>query len=96
MVRHPGFTASGSSGRSEASQVPDPRRNSLLATFNLGFLMPASDGGYLQDGTTALPLRPGAASMVIYKDGQVDVVRWSTANPGPDLADRPPEPDPDG
>jgi len=86
MVLHPGFTTPGGSGWSEPPQVPDSQRNSLLATFNSGFLMPAAQGGYWQDGTTAMPLRMGAASMVAYKDGHVDVVRWNTATPGPDVA----------
>jgi len=85
MVLHPGFTVPGGSGWSEPSQVPDSQRNSLLATFNSGFLMPAAQGGYWQDGTTAVPLRIGAASMVLYKDGHVDVVKWNMATPGPDV-----------
>jgi len=38
-----------------------------------------ANGGYWQDGKTAVPLRSGAASMVFYKDGHVDVVKWSAA-----------------
>jgi hypothetical protein len=86
MVLHPGYTLPGGSGWSQPSQVPDSQRNSLLATFNSGFLMPAAQGGYWQDGTTAVPLRRGAASMVFYKNGRVDVVRWDTATPGRDVA----------
>ena len=86
MVLHPGYTAPGGSGWSQPSQVPSSQRDSLLATFNSGFLMPAAQGGYWQDGATAMPLRRGAASMVLYKDGHVDVVRWNAATPGPDVA----------
>ena len=45
-----------------------------------------ANGGYWQDGKTAVPLRSGAASMVLSKDGHVDVVKWSAAAPGPDVA----------
>jgi len=62
------------------------QRDSLLATFNSGFTMMDANGGYWQDGKTAVPLRSGAASMVFYKDGHVDVVKWSAAPPGPDVA----------
>ncbi len=86
MVLHPGDAAPGGSGWSEPSQVPERQRNNLLATFNSGFLMPAAQGGYWQDNTTAMPLRRGAASMVLYKDGHVDVVKWNTATPRPDMA----------
>ena len=86
MVLHPGYTAPGGSGWSQPSQVPPSQRDALLATFNSGFLMPAAQGGYWQDGASAQPLRMGAASMVLYKDGHVDVVRWDAATPRPDVA----------
>src|SRR5665647_3480650 len=35
---------------------------------------------------TAATSGPGAASMVLYKDGHVDVVNWQAAAPGPDVA----------
>jgi len=48
--------------------------------------LPDANGGYWQDGQSAAPLRRGAASMVLYKDGHVDVVNWQAAAPGPDVA----------
>ncbi len=86
MVLHPGFSVPGGSGWSQPSYVPTSRRDSLLATFNSGFTMQDANGGYWQDGQTASPLRQGAASMVLYKDGQVKVVKWNAAAPGPDVA----------
>src|SRR5665647_3262990 len=86
LVLHPGFRVPGDSGLSQPSQVPVSQRDSLLATFNSGFTMMDANGGYWQDGKTAVPLRSGAASMVFYKDGHVDVVKWSAAAPGPDVA----------
>jgi hypothetical protein len=81
MVLHPGDTTPGGSGLTQPSQVPSSQRDRLLATFNSGFLMSASRGGYWQNGTTAIPLRRGAASMVFYRDGHLDVVTWSGASP---------------
>jgi Phosphodiester glycosidase len=86
LVLHPGFRVPGDSGLSQPSQVPVSQRDSLLATFNSGFTMLDANGGYWQDGKTAVPLRSGAASMVFYKDGHVDVVKWTAAAPGPDVA----------
>ncbi len=86
MVLHPGYTVPGGSGWSEPPQVPNSERDALLATFNSGFLMPAAEGGYWQDNNTAVPLRQGAASMVLYKDGHMNVVSWNAGAPGPDIA----------
>ena len=86
MVLHPGYMAPGGSGWSQPSEVPASERSSLLATFNSGFLMSAAQGGYWQDGVSAAPLRNGAASMVLYKDGHIDVARWNVPTPGPDVA----------
>jgi hypothetical protein len=52
--------------------------NSLVAAFNAGFLMANADGGYYTDGKTVDPLRTGAASFVIYKDGSVGLGAWGT------------------
>ena len=51
----------------------------LVAAFNGGFMMPAGGaaGDYTQ-GRTIDPLRPGAASLVIYADGSVDVGAWGS------------------
>src|ERR1035437_4271240 len=86
MVLHPGFRVPGGSGWSQPTSVPDSQRNNLLATFNSGFTMNDANGGYWQDGKTVVPLRRGAASMVFYKDGHVDVANWNSTNPGPDVA----------
>ncbi len=48
----------------------------LVAAFNGGFMMPAAGGGYYTHGRTIDPLRPGAASLVIYANGSVDVGAW--------------------
>ncbi len=49
---------------------------SLVAAFNAGFLMSAANGGYYTDGRTVLPLRTGAASFVVYKNGTSTVAQW--------------------
>jgi uncharacterized protein YigE (DUF2233 family) len=49
---------------------------SLVAAFNAGFLMPDANGGYYTAGKTVMPLRNGAASVVIFKDGTMTVAKW--------------------
>jgi hypothetical protein len=49
---------------------------SLVAAFNAGFLMSGANGGYYTDGKTILPLRSGAASFVVYKNGSSTVGQW--------------------
>ncbi len=48
----------------------------LVAAFNAGFRMPDANGGYFTQGKTVIPLRTGAASFVIYKNGSVSVGAW--------------------
>jgi len=86
MVLHPGYSVPGGSGWSQPFYVPTSRRDALLATFNSGFTMQDNNGGYWQDGQSAAPLRQGGASMVLFKDGHVDVVKWNSPAPGPDVA----------
>ncbi len=49
---------------------------SLVAAFNGGFLLKSSNGGYLSEGHLVAPLRAGAASLVIYRNGSVNVGQW--------------------
>ena len=48
----------------------------LVTAFNAGFLMSDANGGYYTDGRTILPLRTGAASIVVYKNGSATVGQW--------------------
>ena len=50
----------------------------LVAAFNGGFMMPAAGGGYYTQGRTIDLLRRGAASLVIYANGSVDVGAWGS------------------
>jgi len=48
----------------------------VVAVFNGGFKFPASQGGYYSEGRLAYPLRPGGASLVIYRNGEATVGSW--------------------
>jgi hypothetical protein len=72
---HPGLQEPGGSW-TVPSKVPDDARLALIAAFNSGFRMQDAKGGFYLDGKTASPLRDGAASMVITKDGTLTVGQW--------------------
>jgi hypothetical protein len=50
----------------------------VTAAFNGGFRFQDARGGFYLDGRTAVPLRAGAASLVIYKNGSVNVGSWGS------------------
>jgi hypothetical protein len=56
--------------------VPTAQRPRLLATFNSGFKLSDSHGGFAVNGHTYAPLRNGQGTIVGYEDGRVDVIDW--------------------
>ncbi len=58
--------------------VAPAQAETLVAAFNGGFKMNAARGGYYTEGRTVDPLRTGAASLVIYADGSVDLGAWGS------------------
>ncbi len=48
----------------------------VLAAFNGGFRFQDARGGFYLGGVTAVPLRTGAASVVLYRNGHVNVGLW--------------------
>jgi len=61
---------------SHTAPIPPQAATSVVAAFNAGFLMSAANGGYYTDNRTILPLRTGAASFVIYRNGTATVGQW--------------------
>lgn len=82
---HPGYKVPGPNitpdNRLSAAEI-----DSVLATFNSGFLMTDARGGYWQNGQAIVDLRQGAASMVLTTDGHVRVEAWPGGTPSPDIA----------
>jgi hypothetical protein len=65
-------------------KVPADQRSRLLATFNAGFIYSDGHNGSSDNGRTNEPLRAGLATLVGYRDGRVDIVRWQGGpDPGP-------------
>ena len=67
--------------------VPMGQRSRLLATFNAGFIYTDGHNGSSDNGRTNEPLKDGLATLVGYRDGRVDIVRWNGGpNAGPQYA----------
>jgi hypothetical protein len=83
----PGTKEPSGLGWPEGGEVPPGIRPALVATLNSGFKMKDANGGFVADGRTAVPLRDGAASMVIDRSGRVTIGAWGRdVGPGADVA----------
>ena len=58
--------------------ITDTELPSVVSAFNGGFRFQDAHGGFYLDGRTAVPLVQGAASVVIYSNGKVNVGAWGT------------------
>ena len=58
-------------------EVPTELRSKLVATFNSGFKLTDSGGGFAIGGHTYAPLHDGMATFVRYRNGRVDISRWA-------------------
>jgi Phosphodiester glycosidase len=67
--------------------VPDSQRSRLLATFNGGFTYEDGENGSNVNGHVNEPLKDGKATLLGYRDGRVEIVKWSGGpNAGPEVA----------
>jgi hypothetical protein len=57
--------------------LPQQRRGKLLASFNSGFKLGDSRGGFALNGHTYATMRNGQGTLLGYTDGRVDVVDWN-------------------
>jgi len=71
-----GSTVPGGGPYPNTAPIQPAAARSLVAAFNAGFLMGNANGGYYTDGRVVDPLRQGAASFVIYRDGTATVAQW--------------------
>lgn len=79
---HPGLKVPGDSGWAQPNVIPDAQRGALLGTFNSGFMIVDSHGGFWQQGKQVGDLVQGSASMVFNQDGTMDVRAWEGGAPG--------------
>jgi hypothetical protein len=64
-------------------EVPHSLRSRLVATFNSGFKLQDSGGGFAWNGHTYAPLDNGLATIVRYRSGRVDVISWHSGSRAP-------------
>lgn len=57
-------------------RVPDADIPSLLAVFNGGFQFSHADWGMYMDGIEYKPLKPGYATVAVFKDGSIKMGTW--------------------
>jgi hypothetical protein len=58
------------------AEVPESKRKQVVATFNGGFPLETSNAGLIYRGKVREAMVDGVATVVGYRDGRVDVVRW--------------------
>ncbi|HVA59630.1 MAG TPA: phosphodiester glycosidase family protein [Mycobacteriales bacterium] len=73
---HPGLEDPPPGQWGQPDTLPPGQRHGLLAAFNSGFRLYASQGGYYAYGHAYGALRTGAASIVIYRNGTATVGQW--------------------
>jgi hypothetical protein len=67
--------------------VPYGQRWRLLATFNAGFTYEDGENGSIVNGRVNEPLKDGKATLVGYRDGRIQIVKWTGGpNAGADVA----------
>jgi len=64
-------------------EVPPSSRPRLLATFNSGFKLSDSNGGFVVGGHTYAAMHNGQATIVGYENGHVDVIDWTYGSRAP-------------
>jgi hypothetical protein len=85
LVLYPGRYEPPGDGNQPA-EVPPELRTSLLATFNSGFKLEDSGGGFFAQGHLYAPLVAGQAALIGYSNGTVDVRTWAGGStPGPGI-----------
>jgi len=58
------------------AEVPPALRKSVVATFNGGFPLETSNAGLVYRGHTVASMVDGIATLVEYRSGKIDIVRW--------------------
>ena len=73
---HPGAEDPGPGHWKAQPSIPPGKRLGLLATFNGGFKISTSGGGFYLNGATSGVLTKGVASVVYYRDGRIAIGNW--------------------
>ncbi|MGP7997723.1 MAG: phosphodiester glycosidase family protein [Streptosporangiaceae bacterium] len=73
---HPGAEDPGPGPWKSQPYIVPGKRLGLLATFNGGFKIATSGGGFYLNGATSGALTKGVASVVYYRDGRIAIGNW--------------------
>ena len=73
---HPGAEDPGPGNWKSLTYIPPGARRGLLATFNGGFRINVSGGGFYLNGARMGTLTPGVASVVYYQNGRINIGVW--------------------
>ena len=74
---HPGTQQPGGGGWPLPPRLTPSEHAGLVAAFNSAFRLQDARGGFYGYGRTLSPLRTGAASLVISRDGRIDIGAWN-------------------
>jgi Phosphodiester glycosidase len=66
-----------------SGEVPSAMRRRLVATFNGGFPLETSNAGLIYRGKVKETMVDGIATVVRYRDGRTDIVRWNSGPGAP-------------
>jgi len=64
------------------AEVPSRLRDRVAATFNGGFPLETSNAGLIYRGQVVEAMVNGIATLVEYRDGRIDIVRWEHGEAG--------------
>jgi hypothetical protein len=81
LALHAGGTQPGGTGWHYGDAIRGAESRAAVAAFNSAFQESYGAGGFEQAGRVGWPLRRGAASVVIYRDGFADIGRWRRTVP---------------
>ncbi|HEY5054073.1 MAG TPA: phosphodiester glycosidase family protein [Solirubrobacterales bacterium] len=65
------------------AEVPQGMRRRVVATFNGGFPLETSNAGLIYRGKVVEAMVNGIATVVEYRDGRVDIVKWESGAGAP-------------
>lgn len=83
LALHAGGVEPGGSGWRYGDAIGRRERRVVVAAFNSAFREGYGAGGFMEGGRVGWRLRPGAASVVIYRDGSADIGTWRRGVPEP-------------
>ncbi|MEI8080882.1 MAG: phosphodiester glycosidase family protein [Actinomycetes bacterium] len=75
----PGYEEPGGPSPTDGA-MPKALQATALASWNGGFRLQDSNGGYFYDGKMISPLQNGRASAVFYKDGSLKIGKWGSSD----------------